>query len=302
MLPLYMKIPFNLLAPKSLSKVKDVKKPWSRFGRFFPSEKWGICRIEYLDELSKTDEHHFRVYENFECSGFENVGTAMASYLPPMFAGMFMAIESVQGREREVNVIETKCIGLGDPYCEFKLVIGEIDKLKDSLHKNRSVLEKIQDILTHRLMGFLLEEKPLVSRPRLGSNVDMRCGFYLAATARALTRESFRMALRLGGTRAGKSVRESLLDAGLAEDEAVKRILYFPNYCNVGKVTIDDSIRIKGNCESLILNIMTAKQEEPQCCFTTGFLNGFFSVVKNQHVKETKCVGKGDPYCEWEFR
>jgi predicted hydrocarbon binding protein/KaiC/GvpD/RAD55 family RecA-like ATPase len=296
-LPFYMKILFKLFVSKSLSKVKDVKKFWSMFGRFFPSEKWGIGKIEYLDELSKTDEHHFRVYENFECSGFENVGTNMASYLPPLFAGMSMAIESAQGREREINAIETKCIGLGDPYCEFKLVNGEIDKLKDSLHKDRAVLEKIQDNLTHRLMGFLLEGKPLVSRLRLGSDVDMRCGFYLAATG-----ENYRMALRLGGARAGKSVGESLLDAGLAEDEAVKRIFNFLNNCNVGKVSINDSIRIKGNCESLILNIMKAKQEEPQCCFTTGFLNGFFSAVKNLHVKETKCVGMGDPYCEWEFR
>jgi KaiC/GvpD/RAD55 family RecA-like ATPase/predicted hydrocarbon binding protein len=302
LLPLYLKIPFKLFVPKSLSKVKDVKNFWSRFGRFFPSEKWGIGKIEYLDELSKTDEHHFRVYENFECSGFENVGSTMAYYLPPMFAGMSMAIESVQGREREINAIETKCIGLGDPFCEFKLLSGEIDKPKDSLHKDASVLEKIQDNMKHRLMGFLLEEKPLVSRTTLGSNIDMRCGFYLAATARALTGESFKMALRLGGARAGKSVGENLLDAGFAEDEAIKRILHFLKYCNVGTVTMKDSIRIKGNCESLILNIMTAKQEEPQCCFTTGFLNGFFSAVKNQHVKETKCVGMGDPYCEWEFR
>jgi len=296
-LPLYMKIPFKLFVPKSLSKVKDVKKFLSRFGRFFQSEKWGIGRIEYLDELSKTDEHHFRVYENFECSGFENVGTTMASYLPPMFAGMFMAIESVQGLEREINAIETKCMGLGDPYCEFKLVSGEIDGLKDSLHKDSLVLEKIYYSLTQRLIGFLLEGKPLVSRPRLGSDIDMRCGFYLAATG-----ENYRMALRLGGAKAGKSVGESLLDAGLKEDETVKRIFNFLNYCKVGKVAIDGSIRIKGNCESLVLKLMTAKQEEPQCCFTTGFLNGFFSAVKNLHVKETKCVGMGDPYCEWVFR
>jgi len=296
-LPLYIKIPFKLFAPKSLSKVKDVKKFWSRFGRFFPSEKMGIGIIEYLDEISKTDEHHFRVYENYECWGFENVGTTMASYFPPMFAGMSMAIESVQGLERECNVIETKCIGLGDPYCEFKFVNGEIDGLKASLHKDRSVLEKIHERLTQRLIGFLLEGKPFASRPRLGSDVDMRCGFYLAATG-----ERYRMALRLGGAKTGKSIGESLMDAGLEEDEAVERILYLLNYCKVGKVTIDESIKIKGNCESLVLSLMTARQEEPQCCFTTGFLNGFFSAVKNLHVKETKCVGMGDPYCEWELR
>jgi predicted hydrocarbon binding protein/archaellum biogenesis ATPase FlaH len=295
-LPLYMKIPFKLFAPKSLSKVNDVKKFWSRFRRFFPSEKWGIGIIEYLDEVSKTDEHYFRVYENFECSGFENVGATMASYFPPMFAGMSMAIESLQGLERECNAIETKCIGLGDPYCEFKFVNGEIDGLQASLHQPSSVLERIHERLTQRLMGFLLEGKPLVSRPRLGSDVDMRCAFYLAAAG-----EKYRMALRLGGARAGKSIGERLMDTGLEKDEAVKRILHLLDHCKIGKATLNESIRIAVNCESMVLNLMTAKQEEPQCCFTTGFLNGF-SAVKNQHVKETKCVGMGDPYCEWEFR
>jgi predicted hydrocarbon binding protein/KaiC/GvpD/RAD55 family RecA-like ATPase len=295
-LPFYMKILFKLFAPKSLSKVKDVKKFWSRFKRFFPSEKWGLGIIEYLDEASKTDEHHFRVYENFECWGFDDVGTTMASYFPPMFAGMSKGISSVQGLERECNAIETKCIGLGDPYCEFKFVNGEIDGLQASLHKPRSVLEKIHEGLTQRLMGFLLEGKPLVSRPRLGSDVDFRCAFYLAASG-----ERYQMALRLGGARAGKNVGKCLMAAGLGEDEAVERILYLLNYLKIGKVTLDELVRIEGNCESLVMNLMTAKQKEPQCCFTTGFLNGFFSAVKNLHVKETKCVGMGDPFCEWEF-
>jgi len=295
-LPFYMKVLFKLFAPKSLSKVKDVKKFWSRFKRFFSGEKWGLGIIEYLDGVSKTDEHHFRVYENFECWGFKDVGATMASYFPPMFAGMSKGIASVQGFDRDCNAIETKCIGLGDPYCEFKFVNGEIDGLKASLHKPRSVLEEIYEQLTQRLMGFLLEGKPLVSRPRLGSDVDIRCSFYLAPSG-----ERYRMALRLGGARAGKNVGKGLLDAGLGENEAVERLSNLLNYLKVGKVTLDQSVRIEGNCESLVLNLMTTKQKEPQCCFTTGFLNGFFSAIKNLHVKETRCVGMGDPYCEWEF-
>ena len=41
--------------------------------------------------------------------------------------------------------------------------------------------------------------------------------------------------------------------------------------------------------------------EEAYHFLTTGFLNGFFSVVKNQHVREVKCIAAGDPYCEWEI-
>jgi len=118
----------------------------------------------------------------------------------------------------------------------------------------------------------------------------------------ALAGERYRMVLEMGGARAGKQVGERLLEAGLSDDDAVKRVLDFINQCKVGKVTVDETIRIVENCESCQTKIFTTKEKVPSCYFTTGFLNGFFSTVKNQHVKETKCIGLGDPYCEWEFK
>jgi len=69
----------------------------------------------------------------------------------------------------------------------------------------------------------------------------------------------------------------------------------------VGKVSMDETIRIEENCESSYTMIFTTKWKEPSCYFTTGFLNGLFSAVKNQHVREMKCIAMGDPYCEWEI-
>jgi len=63
---------------------------------------------------------------------------------------------------------------------------------------------------------------------------------------------------------------------------------------------MDETIRIRENCESLSIGLFTAI-EEPSCYFTTGFLNGLFSAIKNQHVREIKCIAAGDPYCEWEI-
>jgi hypothetical protein len=37
------------------------------------------------------------------------------------------------------------------------------------------------------------------------------------------------------------------------------------------------------------------------CFFTTGFLNGLFSTIKNQHVREMKRIATGDLYCEWDL-
>jgi predicted hydrocarbon binding protein/KaiC/GvpD/RAD55 family RecA-like ATPase len=282
--------------PKNFSKVEDMKKlgggPWDTGALW---ERSGT--IEYLADVSKTDEHYFRVHESSDCWGLENVGATLASHLPPHMAGQ---LEPFERNGRDWNAVETKCIGLGHPYCEFKLVPGEIPELKDSLQKEVSVIERIHERLMDRLMQFLLYGKPLVERPRFGSDVHLHpvmhaFGFpYLAVGG-----ERYRIALRMGGARAGKKVGERLMEAGLSEDEAVKRVVDFMNYCKVGRVAADETIRIRENCESLIGLFTT--MGEPSCSFTTGFLNGLFSAVKNQHVREMKCIAAGDPYCEWEI-
>jgi predicted hydrocarbon binding protein/KaiC/GvpD/RAD55 family RecA-like ATPase len=289
----------KLFVPKNFSKVKDMKKLWKTLGKRLATERTGI--VEYLQAASKTDEHYFRVYESSDCWGFEKVRTAMASYFPPLVAGFCKGFEYWKGLERDWNAVETRCIGLGDPYCEFKLVPGEIDELRDSLEKDILVIEEIHERLMQRLMGFMLHGKPLVERPRSGSEIYIHPVFHAMAFP-ALAGERYRMALRMGGARVGKEVGERLTDAGLGEDEAVKRILSLLEHCKVGKVTMDESIKIRENCESSHTKLFARKMREPSCFFTTGFLNGFFSAVKNQHVKETKCIAMGDPYCEWEFR
>jgi predicted hydrocarbon binding protein/KaiC/GvpD/RAD55 family RecA-like ATPase len=290
--------------PKSFSKVKDMKELVNGMDRgAFPGgpkkERSGI--MEYLEDASKTDDHYFRMYESSECWGLENIGATMAFYSLPVLAGTLRAFESFRGLERDWNAIETKCIGLGDPYCEGKLVPGEIDGLKDSLEKDISVIEGIHERLIHHLMDFLLNRKPLLERPTLGSMVDIHRVTH-AMVFPALAGERYRMVLGMGGARSGKEVGERLLEAGLSEDEAGKRVLNFINQCKVGKVTVDETIKIVDNCESSQSFQFIRKEKAPSCYFTTGFLNGLFSAVKNQHVKETKCIAIGDPYCEWEFR
>jgi predicted hydrocarbon binding protein/KaiC/GvpD/RAD55 family RecA-like ATPase len=285
--------------PKSFSKVKDMNRLLKE--AFKSEERLGSGTFEYLEDASKTDEHCVRVHECSECWGFKDVGATMAFYIPPLMAGVIKGFESWQGLERDWNCVETKCIGLGDSYCELKLLPGEIDELQDSLEKDILVIERIHERLMHHLMEFLLHGKPLLERPTLGSMVNIHRVCH-AMVFPALAGERYRMVLRMGGARSGKQVGERLLGAGLREDEAVKRVLNFINQCKVGKVTVDETIRIVENCESSMTKIFTTKEKVPSCYFTTGFLNGFFSAVKNQHVKETKCMAMGDPYCEWEFR
>jgi len=298
--PWKMRLAFKLFMPKSISKVKDMK----RMSKFLgsgeqPWERGWI--VEYLEDISKTDEHYFRIRESYECWGFENIGATIGSHFGPEKAGGLKAFEGLKGVERDWNAIETKCIGLGDPYCEFKFMPGEIDGLKDSLEKDVSVIERIHERLMHRLVGFLINGKPLVERPRLASDIHIHPVMHAMGFPH-IAGERYQMALRMGGAKAGKEVGERLMDAGISEDEAVKRVLDFLEHCKVGKVTAGETIRMEENCESIRESLHATKREEPSCYFTTGFLNGFFSAVKNLHVKEIKCIGVGDPYCEWEYR
>jgi len=284
------------LFPKSLSKVKDMKK-MSKTTAFQGVDKERSGVMEYLEDISKTDEHYFRVYENCDCVGLENIGTTIASHIPPMIAGYCTMLEK---DGREWNAIETKCLGLGDPYCEFKLVPREIDELKASLEKDSSLVERIHERLMERLMGFLLYGKPLVERPKLGSEVHLHVLLHGMGLLN-LVGERYRRAQMMGAARSAKKIGERLMAAGLSEDEALKRVLGFLEHCKVGKVTLGETIRIRENCESLRTTLFK-HEKQPSCFFTTGFLNGFFSIVRNQHVKETRCIAMGDPYCEWEFR
>jgi predicted hydrocarbon binding protein/KaiC/GvpD/RAD55 family RecA-like ATPase len=290
-LPPHMKLLFRLFMPKSLSEAKDVKKFLSRQKK--PMENRGMRIAEYLEATSKKDEHCLRIYEGYNCWGLDNVGARLAFQDCGLVAGAFKALDK---EDRDWNVVETKCIGLGDPYCEFRIVSGEIKEMKSFLEDIDSlIVERIHDHLMVQLVRFMVNGKPLVERPKLGSGLSFFIMHHVCS-APSLLSERYRMALRMGGAKAGKEVGEHLTDAGVSGDEAIKRVINFMEYCKVGKINLGETIRMWENCESFGL-----ETGEPSCNFTTGFLNGLFSAVKNQHVREVKCIAAGDPCCEWEI-
>jgi len=139
------------------------------------------------------------------------------------------------------------------------------------------------------------------SKPHLVTDKDIKGDLHLhtKATDGANTIEEMaRAAIKKGYeyiaiTNHTKAVR---IAGGLNEKETVRRLFNFMEYCKVGRITTDDTIKILENSERFGM-----KTQEPSCYFTTGFLNGFLYTTQNKHVKETKCIAVGDPYCEWEF-
>jgi predicted hydrocarbon binding protein len=281
----------KLFMPKSFREVKDMKKFASYLLKGMGQMGVGIW--DYIPEASSKDEHYFKAHENLTCWAFSNIGARLGFHGLGGVAGMLEAFEK---EELKWSLIETKCVGMGDPYCEFKAVPMVTDELKHFLESmDSSVVEKIYKRLMDQLTGFMIEGEPLPERPRLGSGALFNLMF-LVTSGPALFSERYRVAIRMGGAKAGKEVGERLMKAGLEQDEVIKKVLDFMEYCKVGRVHLGETIRISENCESFGL-----ETGESNCFFTTGFLNGLFSAVRNQHVREIKCVAAGAPYCEWEI-
>jgi predicted hydrocarbon binding protein/KaiC/GvpD/RAD55 family RecA-like ATPase len=289
--PWKRRLAFKLFAPRSFSKVVDVKKAMKVISENIESV-FKVGKMEYLEKVSRTDEHYIRIYENYECWGFENIGAPLAVVRPAMLAAMF---NNLVREEINFNVVHTKCIGLGDPYCEHKMVPGEIGELTASLEKDSSIVEGINDRLMDYIIGFLVHGKTLMKRPTLGSLIHIH--ELQRLTLAPTSQQKLQLIFRMGGARAGKILGERLIGSGFGEKESINRVIKLIDYCKAGKITLNETLRIRENCETFGF-----KTKEPSCHFTTGFLNGFFYAVKNQHVRETKCIATGDPYCEWEFR
>ncbi len=73
-----------------------------------------------------------------------------------------------------------------------------------------------------------------------------------------------------------------------------------PERCAVGMSTASETARTRESCKSSS-TVLFATIEEQSSYFTAGFLSGLLSAVKNQHLKEEKCIGLGDPYREREI-
>jgi predicted hydrocarbon binding protein/KaiC/GvpD/RAD55 family RecA-like ATPase len=295
-LPWHVKLIHRFMPKRAFSSPKFVEK---RIVPIMakPNREAGGGIMKYLVEISKTDEHHIRIYEGASCWGLENVGGPLCYEDAANLAGFMKFFDKLRGKGREWNAVETTCIGKGAPYCQFKVSPMEMDELEDYLTTvDAPMTENITDRLMEHVKDFIVDQKPLGERPTLGSGVHTH-EFLGLLTLPALASENYRIAIRMAGAMAGKRLGENIMNLGLKEDEAIRRMVDLLEYCKVGKILIDETIRMRENCESFGI-----KGEKPTCFFTTAFLNGFFSTIRNQYVKETRCIAVGDPYCEWEFR
>jgi predicted hydrocarbon binding protein len=206
----------------------------------------------------------------------------------------------LEAKDRVWNAIETKCLGLGDPYCEVKIVPGETDLAEASIKKDAEMVTRIHSRLIEKFKSQILNGEIPTNRPAFGPDIHLQLPFHNFGFSH-IAGDHSRMAIRMGGAKSGKELTERLLAAGLQPDEVIDRIYDTFKTLKVGVVTKSDSrIIIEENIEPLRTWYMT-RLRELSCHFTTGFLNGLHKTTHDLRINETKCIAAGDPHCEWEI-
>ena len=294
-LPWYLR-PFVRLLNRSYipkrSSVKTLKRVW-RYWRWAWTVE-GHYAVEYLDEISRDDEHHFRKSEGAGTWGFPNVGAALCFHEAGEIAGLFNYFDS---RGWDWDGVEYICISRGDPYCQLKITSRKSPELQEFLRGfDAAKIEKINEHIMGRILSLVHHGEALPKRPTLRDEIHLH-EIQGDTSRQAAFSEKYQVILRMAGANSGRKIAELLGHNGVKEAEATKGLIDLFQLTKAGELAVGDTITIEENWESSGLRL-----GQPFCFFTTGILNGFFWTVKHQHVKETKCVAAGDPVCEWEFR
>jgi predicted hydrocarbon binding protein len=75
---------------------------------------WG--NIELVKYSPEENEIVLRLYHSFECEAFKGSEKPMSSFVKGHINGLVSGI-----LDRELSITETRCIAVGDLYCEFKI-------------------------------------------------------------------------------------------------------------------------------------------------------------------------------------
>jgi predicted hydrocarbon binding protein/KaiC/GvpD/RAD55 family RecA-like ATPase len=255
------------------------------------AQKWAM--VEFQLDRSTKERHVFLSRENALCWNIGNLGAHLCFYDCGSWAGAMRAWDS---DGCEWSAYEEKCMAAGSPYCEFVASPDVSSQLSPYLDSCQS--SNCEDVL-NELIGTVayigLKGVPPSGRPHLGGETHFSF-FQETTSVPALSNEKFMLAVRLAGANVGKRLAEKFLKAGAKEDRAHAALASIFAKLKVGRFVLGDTVRLYENCES-----QGIKLREPICFFTTGFLNSFFNTVDGFKVKELKCSGAGDQFCEWEF-
>lgn len=256
-------------------------------------ERLNWARAEFRTELSVPENQVVRLHEAATSWNMGELGARVCFYDCGVFAG---AAQAYDRDGCEWHAFEKKCMAGGDPYCEISLRPEPTKELETYLNScEGSKCEEVMNTLVEVIMKIALGRAESPVRPTLGSDARL-AAFQESTSVPAISDERFMLAVRLAGANVGKKLGESFLRAGIKQRDSREALATLFSKLKIGRFFVTDTLKVYENCESYGI-----RATRPVCFFTTGFLNGFFSITEGVKLRELECVGAGAQYCEWEF-
>ncbi len=270
------------------------------------------------------------VYDSAYCAQISPIGQPVCYLIAGEIAGL---IESTLGEQ--VSVVETKCFGLGDPFCQFQI---ELDKERDfSFISERNFLsepekERFQQcLLTISKNMYYSSLIRNILRPGLSDHVHISV---LQQTLNGIKFSDpfFSTLLFYAGLHYGKyGVDYAIIERIVEEKESIVYPMEFSKSLELLTAFFNDPATIltrwQGNAELEIINnetayiniyesanasglnmkspdfILDVDVETTLCDFTAGFIQGRLSKLSSETIQVTEetCLSVGSEFCRFKI-
>lgn len=268
--------------------------------RELPKYGYGVPEVLFIDKNSGAAR--IRVHNCFNVIGYKKAPKPVCYRMEGILASLFET-----AFERKVECRESKCAATGEPYCEFEVSAYNIPVRQERRYPYPP--ENVVPVMVkhnpkkgeviHRGVNSLLF--PRGDAKRLEEESERIIG--------SATRGIFYMIGRIDGLQSvGKGIMSAFLMKILARLFKRKFLMKLAEivaefgYGTLEYAEIDiENKRAVARLHNSANAAGIRKAKKPVCYTITGLFSGSADIVFGRAMRctETKCIGMGDPYCEF---
>ena len=189
--------------------------------------------------------------------------------------------------------VETKCVCVGDPHCEFELRLCETEEDVDVPIFSKNEADEILDSLIEGVTG-----QSKVYRKDLGDFYHIGINQYMNYFLMALS-EGHAILSKHSGVLCGERMAKKADVKGLEDILHYLKELFL--YLKAGILEYDVGGPVKVRMNESVYSSGVSNINMKLCIFLAGIIEGALNQATGEkwEVEETKCLANGDPHCEF---